>query len=102
MDRRPPGSNKKGCLWDYQGAKKRKRPLYTSARTALLPDIASLEELAQAAGVAAAEAIASQTPKPAVKLSLLCSRLLHGSHKISGRVSSETQQNEHRFEPRPP
>ena len=55
----------KGLPWDYQGLKKRKRPLYTSARTALVPDSASLEELARAAGVAAAEAIASNTPRPA-------------------------------------
>ncbi|CAE7561573.1 unnamed protein product, partial [Symbiodinium necroappetens] len=37
----------KGLPWDYQGVKKRKRPLYTSARPALLPDTASLEELAK-------------------------------------------------------
>ena len=53
----------KGLPWDYQGLKKRKRPLYTS-RTALVPDSASLQELARAAGVAAAAAIASSTPRP--------------------------------------
>ena len=54
----------KGLPWDYQGVQKRKRPLYTS-RSALLPDSASLEQLARAAGVAAAEAISSQTPAAA-------------------------------------
>ncbi|CAE7796983.1 eryA, partial [Symbiodinium microadriaticum] len=54
----------RGLPWDYGGTKKRKRPLYTSARVPLLPDNATLEELAKAAGTAAAEAIAASTPKP--------------------------------------
>ncbi|CAE7732846.1 eryA, partial [Symbiodinium necroappetens] len=54
----------RGLPWDYGGTKKRKRPLYTSARLPLLPDNATLEELAKAAGTAAAEAIAASTPKP--------------------------------------
>ena len=55
----------KGLPWDYMGSSKRKRPLYTSAaRPALVPDHASLEELAKAAGRAAAEVIAASTPKP--------------------------------------
>ncbi|CAE7268415.1 unnamed protein product, partial [Symbiodinium sp. CCMP2592] len=55
----------RGLPWDYMGTAKRKRPLYTSAaRPALLPDTASLEELAKAAGRAAAEVIAAATPRP--------------------------------------
>ncbi|CAE7705815.1 eryA, partial [Symbiodinium microadriaticum] len=54
----------RGLPWDYGGTKRRKRPLYTSARLPLLPDNATLEELAKAAGTAAAEAIAASTPKP--------------------------------------
>ncbi|CAE7232609.1 unnamed protein product [Symbiodinium sp. CCMP2592] len=54
----------KGFPWSYQGQHRRKRPLYTGARSAvpLLPDNATLEELARAAGHAAAEAIASRVP----------------------------------------
>ena len=51
----------KGLPWDYQGTKRRKRPLYTSARVPLLPDSATLEEVARKA---ASEVIASSTPKP--------------------------------------
>ena len=54
----------KGLPWDFGGAAKRKRPLYTSARIPLLPDSATLEEVAKAAGRAAAETIAAGTPKP--------------------------------------
>ncbi|CAE7289458.1 unnamed protein product [Symbiodinium sp. CCMP2592] len=47
----------RGLPWDYMGTAKRKRPLYTSAaRPPLLPDTASLEELA--------EVIAAATPRP--------------------------------------
>ena len=44
----------KGLPWDYGGKRKRERPLYTSVRFLLVPDTASLEELAKAAGIAAA------------------------------------------------
>ncbi|CAE7337252.1 unnamed protein product [Symbiodinium sp. CCMP2592] len=40
----------KGLPWDAQGKTKRQRPLYT-ARPGLLPDSATLEELAKAAGI---------------------------------------------------
>ena len=53
----------RGLLWDYGNKSKRKRPLYTG-RT---PDSASLEELAKAAGRAAAESIAAGTPRPPVQ-----------------------------------
>ena len=57
----------KGLPWSYMGRGKRKRPLYTGAaatRVPLLPDSSTLEELARAAGRAAAEAISSGTPVP--------------------------------------
>ena len=54
----------RGLPWDYGGKQVRKRPLYTSARVPLLPDSATLEDIAKAAGRAAADAIASSTPKP--------------------------------------
>ncbi|CAE7726372.1 GIP [Symbiodinium necroappetens] len=59
--------NAKGFPWNYQGQGRRKRPLYTSVRAGvpLVPDHATLQELAQAAGRAAAESIAAGTPKPA-------------------------------------
>ena len=53
----------KGLPWDYGGKVRRKRAMYTS-RVPLLPDHASLEQLARAAGKAAAESIAAGTPKP--------------------------------------
>ena len=56
--------NFKGLPWDYVGTRKRKCPLYTAARVPLLPDSATLEQVAKAAGTAAAEAIAASTPKP--------------------------------------
>ena len=57
--------NAKGLPWDLGGKVKRKRALYTS-RPALLPDTATLEELARAAGHAAAASIAAGTPRPPV------------------------------------
>ena len=57
----------KGLPWSYMGRGKRKRPLYTGAaatRVPRLPDSSTLEELARAAGRAAAEAISSGTPVP--------------------------------------
>ena len=51
-----------GLLWDYMGKLKRKKALYTSARVPLIPDSATLEELARAAGKAAAETIVAATP----------------------------------------
>ena len=51
-----------GLPWDYKGKLKRKKALYTSARVPLLPDNATLEELARAAGKAAAETIVAATP----------------------------------------
>ena len=56
--------NNKGLPWDYGGTRKRRRPLYTSARVPMLPDSATLEQVAKAAGTAVAEAIAAGTPKP--------------------------------------
>ena len=55
--------NAKGFPWNYQGQGRRKRPLYTSMRAGvpLVPDHATLQELAQAAGRAAAESIAAGT-----------------------------------------
>ena len=57
----------KGLPWCYGGTSRRKRPLYSSigSRLPLLPDGATLEELAKAAGKAAAETIAAATPVPA-------------------------------------
>ena len=54
----------RGLPWSYQGQGKRKRPLYTGDRaaTALFPDSATLDQLARAAGNAAAAAIASHRP----------------------------------------
>ena len=52
----------RGLPWSYGGSAKRKRPIYTSQRIPLLPDTASLEEIAKAAGRAAAETIAAGTP----------------------------------------
>ncbi|CAE7252941.1 unnamed protein product, partial [Symbiodinium necroappetens] len=54
----------KGLPWDYGGSARRKRALYTS-RAPVLPDSTTLEELAKAAGRAAAETIAAATPRPA-------------------------------------
>ena len=56
----------KGFPWGYMGTSRRRRPLYTGARASvpLLPDNATLEQIAQAAGKAAAASIAAQTPKP--------------------------------------
>ncbi|CAE7948885.1 unnamed protein product [Symbiodinium sp. KB8] len=54
----------KGLPWDYGGSTRRKRALYTS-RAPVLPDSTTLEELAKAAGRAAAETIAAATPRPA-------------------------------------
>ncbi|CAE7605318.1 GIP [Symbiodinium sp. CCMP2592] len=53
-----------GLPWSYMGKGKRRRPLYTaaSARVPLLPDTATLEELARSAGRAAAESIAAAPP----------------------------------------
>ncbi|CAE7327609.1 unnamed protein product [Symbiodinium sp. CCMP2592] len=51
----------KGLPWNYQGQGRRKRALYTQ-RVPLLPDTATLEQLAMAAGQAAAETIAAATP----------------------------------------
>ena len=58
--------NMRGFPWSYLGKGRRRRPLYTSAKAnvPLLPDTASLEELARAAGRAAAESIAAGAPKP--------------------------------------
>ncbi|CAE7041145.1 unnamed protein product [Symbiodinium sp. CCMP2592] len=58
----------KGLPWSYMGTARRKRPLYSSlgTRVPLLPDSATLEEIAKAAGRAAAESIAAATPVPAV------------------------------------
>ena len=54
----------KGLPWSYMGTGRRKRPLYTAAagRVPILPDTATLEQLARAAGQAAAETIAAATP----------------------------------------
>ena len=56
----------KGFPWDYMGQAKRRRTLYpggaAGARVPLLPDSASLEEMARAAGRAAAAEIAATTP----------------------------------------
>ena len=56
----------KGFPWNYLGTAKRRRALYPGgaggARVPLLPDTASLEELARAAGRAAAVEIAANTP----------------------------------------
>ncbi|CAE7403195.1 unnamed protein product, partial [Symbiodinium microadriaticum] len=54
----------KGLPWDYGGSTRRKRALYTS-RAPVVPDSTTLEELAKAAGRAAAETIAAATPRPA-------------------------------------
>ena len=54
----------KGLPWDYAGRQRRKKPLYTSTRVPLVPDTTTLEELARAAGRAAAESIAANTPVP--------------------------------------
>ena len=51
----------KGLPWNYMGRSRRKRALYTQ-RVPLLPDSATLDQLARAAGQAAAEAIAAATP----------------------------------------
>ena len=51
-----------GLPWDYKGKLKRKKALCASARAPLLPDNATLEELARAAGKAAAETIVAATP----------------------------------------
>ena len=53
--------------WSYMGTSRRKRPLYSAAgaRVPLLPDTATLEEIAKAAGRVAAETIAATTPVPA-------------------------------------
>ena len=55
----------KGLPWDLGGQVKRKRALYTS-RAPLVPDSATLAELAKAAGHAAAASIAAGTPRPPV------------------------------------
>ena len=57
----------KGLPWCYGGTSRRKRPLYSSigSRVPLLPDGATLEQLAKAAGKAAAETVAAATPVPA-------------------------------------
>ena len=57
----------RGLPWSYMGTSRRKRPLYSAAgaRVPLLPDTATLEEIAKAAGRAAAETIAASTPVPA-------------------------------------
>ena len=54
----------KGLPWSYMGTGRRKRPLYTAAagRVPILPDTATLEQLARAAGQATAETIAAATP----------------------------------------
>ena len=56
----------RGLPWSYLGKGKRKRPLYTGAagaRIPCVPDAATLEELAKAAGKAAADALsAAGTP----------------------------------------
>ena len=54
----------KGLPWDYKGTWKRKKPLYVQNRGPILPDSATLAEIAKAAGVAAAETVAALTPKP--------------------------------------
>ena len=54
----------RGLPWDYGGKGRRKKAMYTQERTALLPDSATLEQLAKAAGKAAAETIAAATPIP--------------------------------------
>ena len=56
----------KGLPWSYMGTSRRKRPLYSSlgTRVPLLPDTATLEEIAKAAGKAAAETITAGTPVP--------------------------------------
>ncbi|CAE6969495.1 RE2, partial [Symbiodinium sp. CCMP2456] len=56
-----------GYPWDYMGKAKRRRALYPGGgahRVPLLPDNATLEELAKAAGRAAAAEIAANTPVP--------------------------------------
>ena len=56
----------KGFPWSYLGTAKRRRALYPGgSRVPLLPDSASLEELARAAGRAAAAEIAAGTPNVA-------------------------------------
>ncbi|CAE7303029.1 unnamed protein product [Symbiodinium sp. CCMP2456] len=54
----------RGLPWDYIGKGRRKKAMYTSVRAPLLPDTATLEQLAKAAGKAAAETIAAATPPP--------------------------------------
>ena len=51
----------KGFPWAY-GETKRRRPIYSAVRVPLLPDSASLEEIAKAAGRAGVEFIAAATP----------------------------------------
>ena len=57
-----------GFFWDYMGKAKRRRALYPggagTSRIPLLPDSTSLEEIAKAAGRAAAAEIAAGTPAP--------------------------------------
>ena len=57
-----------GFVWDYMGKAKRRRALYPggagASRIPLLPDSASLEEIAKAAGRAAAAEIPANTPVP--------------------------------------